>query len=60
MNTYIKMQILNMTSMVKSFEQSCIMAARKDDGEIDKAERDTIKRIEKATAHFLKELDKIT
>ena len=45
--------------MVKSFEQSCIMAAQKDDGEIDKAERDTIKRIEKATAHFLKELDKI-
>lgn len=59
MNTYIKMQILNMTSMVKSFEQSCIMAAQKDDGEIDKAERDTIKRIEKATAYFLKELDKI-
>lgn len=59
MNTYIKLQISNMTSMVKTFEQSCIMAAQKDDGEIDEQERATIKRVQKATAHFLKELEKI-
>lgn len=59
MNTYIKLQLQNMTTIVKTFEQSCIMAAQKDDGTIDKQEQATIKRVQKATSHFLKELEKI-
>lgn len=59
MNTYIKLQLQNMTAMVKTFEQSCVMAAQKDDGIIDEQEQATIKRIQKATSNFLKELEKI-
>ena len=36
MNEYIRAQIGHMTALVKTFEQSCTMAAQRDDGRIDK------------------------
>ena len=59
MNSYIDAQILNMINMVKTFEQSCKMAAMKNDGQIDKAEEKQLKKISVATQHFIKELGKI-
>lgn len=59
MNTYIESQIMNMTAIAKTFEQSCRMAAMKNDGRIDKAEEKILKKIEKATEHFIKELESI-
>lgn len=38
MNSYIEAQIFNMKSMVKVFNQSCKIAATKDDGKISKEE----------------------
>lgn len=38
MNSYIKAQILNITTMTKTFEQACEMAAMKDDGKISREE----------------------
>ena len=59
MNSYITAQIANMKSMVKTFEQSCQLAASKDDGKIDKNELKTLKRIERASKRFIAELDKL-
>lgn len=59
MNEYISAQILNMTSMVKTFNQSCKMAAMKNDGAIDKAEEKQLKKINAACEKFLKELTSI-
>ena len=59
MNTYIEMQIRNMTMMVKTFEQSCVMAAERTDGHIDKAEEKSLKKINAACQRFLKELDAV-
>lgn len=59
MNTYIDAQITNMITMAKTFEQSCKMAAMKNDGQIDKAEEKTLKRIKAATNHFIKELERL-
>lgn len=59
MNHYIEAQITNMTIMAKTFEQSCRMAALKDDGKIDKAEEKAIKKISAATQKFIKELENL-
>lgn len=59
MNSYIDAQILNMINMVKTFEQSCKMAATKNDGQIDKAEEKQLKKIYAATQHFIKDLEKL-
>lgn len=59
MNDYIKAQIFNMTTMVKTFEQGCKMAAMKNDGTIDKTEEKQLKKINKATQRFIKELESI-
>lgn len=59
MNTYIEMQIKNMTMMVKTFEQSCQMAAQKTDGKIDRAEEKTLKKINAACSRFIKDLEGI-
>ena len=60
MNYYIKAQIANMISMVQTFEQSCEMAEKQDDEKIGKAEEKTIKKINKATKHFIKALETIS
>ena len=57
MNTYIEMQIKNITMMVKTFEQSCHMAATKDDGRTDKAEEKSLKKINAACHRFITELE---
>lgn len=59
MNNYIDMQIRNMDMILNTFVQSCEMAARKDDGKIDKAEQKQIDKIKAAANKFKKELSGI-
>lgn len=59
MNSYIYAQIINMQTMVKTFEQACELAALKDDGKISKDEAKQIKRIKAAAQQFYKELEKV-
>lgn len=59
MNTYMSAQIQNIKFMVQTFEQSCKMAALKDDGKIDRDEEKELKKISAATQRFLKELDSL-
>ena len=59
MNDYITAQITNMQTMVKTFEHSCKMAAMKNDGQIDKAEAKTLKKIEAASKRFITDLEKL-
>ena len=59
MNEYIRAQITNILIMTKTFEQSCKMAAMKDDGRIDADEAKIIKKISKATERYQQELEKI-
>lgn len=59
MNSYIDAQIMNMKIIAKTFEQSCRMAAMKNDGQIDKSEEKTLKKISAATQKFIKELESI-
>lgn len=59
MNDYIKAQIQSMTTMAKTFEQSCKMAALKNDGEIDKSEEKLLKQISASTQRFIRGLEKL-
>lgn len=59
MNEYIRAQIGHMTALVKTFEQSCAMAAQKDDGKIDKEEARQLKKIHQASEKFIQQLTKI-
>lgn len=59
MNNYIKAQIVNITTMTKTFEQACELAAMKDDGEISKEETKQLKKIKAASQRFVKELESI-
>lgn len=60
MNQYINAQILNMTTMVKTFQQSCRMAALKDDSTIDRSEQKMLDKINKASERFIKELEAVS
>ena len=59
MNEYIRSQIVNMTAMLTTFEQSCKMAATKNDGQIDKEEAKQLKKISAACQKFKNDLNKI-
>lgn len=59
MNSYIKAQILNITTMTKTFEQACEIAAIKDDGKISREEEKQLKKIKAASQKFRKELESI-
>ena len=59
MISYIKAQILNITTMTKTFEQACEMAAMKDDGKISREEEKQLKKIKAASQKFRKELESI-
>ena len=59
MNFFIDAQITNMIAMTKSFEQSCELAAVKNDGITSKEEEKQIKKIKAATQKFRKELEAI-
>lgn len=56
---YIDAQIAYMKAMLTTFEQSCRMAAMKNDGRIDKEEEKMLKKIKAATQKYSAELDKI-
>lgn len=49
MNPYIEAQIFNIKSMAKVFNQSCKMAAMKDDGKISKEEAKQLSKIQATT-----------
>lgn len=59
MNSFIQAQILNITTMTKSFEQACEMAAMQDDGKISREEAKQLKKIKAAAQKFRKELESI-
>jgi len=59
MNNYIRAQILNITTMTKTFEQACKLAAMKDDGKISREEEKQLKKIKAASQRFRKELQAI-
>lgn len=45
MNDYLEAQIKNIVTIVKTFENSCTMAALKNDGRIDSNEARQLKKI---------------
>lgn len=59
LDTYIEVQIVNMKAMVKTFEAGCKMAALKNDGTIDRNKEKQLKKINAASAKFIKELESI-
>lgn len=59
MNSYIKMQLNTMIQYLDSFEQACKIAAIKDDGTVDKAEKKQLDKIMAAVDRFRKDLSKI-
>ncbi len=59
MNSYIRAQILNITTMTKTFEQACELAAMKDDGKVSREEEKQLKKIKAASQRFRKELETI-
>lgn len=59
MNAYLEAQIINMITIVKTFEESCRMTATENDGHINKDEAKQLKKINSAAEHFIKELEKI-
>lgn len=60
MNYYIKAQIAHIIAFTKSFNQSCAVAATENDGTISKSEAKTLKKIDKATQRFIKDLERIS
>lgn len=59
MNSYISAQCQSMISQVQLFKQACEMAALKNDGTIDAEERKILKKIEKASEAFVRELQRL-
>jgi len=60
MNQYIKASIASHELMCQNFIAGLNLSARKDDGMIDKDEAKIIKKLNKATKKYLKELQKIS
>ena len=59
MNTHIYAQIMSMIAYTQTFEESCRVAATKDDGIISLDEEIVLDKIRKATEKYRKELIKI-
>ena len=59
MNDYLEAQIKNMIAIVRTFENSCTMAALKNDGQIDKTEERQLKKINAASEKFISRLQNI-
>ena len=55
----MSMQINNMLMYLSSFEDAMIMAAKKDDGKIDRREQKQIDEIRRASGRFRKTLMKV-
>ena len=58
MNAFMTIQINNMITNLRLFEDALKLAALKDDGRLSKAEEKQLKAVYKATKAFRKELDK--
>ena len=58
MNPYIKLEINNEILVTKNFLNSCRVAAMKDDGTVDPAEKKLLERLAKATDKYISELEK--
>ena len=52
MNLFLKSQIDNMIQTLQAFETGCEMAARQDDGKIDKKEEAALKKLKKGVKDF--------
>lgn len=59
MNDYMEAQIKNMIVIVRTFENSCTMAALKNDGRIDSTEERQLKKINAASEKFISKLQSI-
>lgn len=59
MNSYMNAQISNMIDIVKTFEQSCELAALQDDNKISFHEKRTLAKIQTASKTFRKNLEQI-
>ena len=60
MNQFIKAQIYNITAMAKTFNESCKLSAKADDNKISKEEQRLLRKIDKITSRFIKELKKLS
>ncbi len=58
MNTFMTIQINNMITSLRLFEDALKLAALKDDGVLSKSEEKQLKAVYKATEVFKKELEK--
>lgn len=58
MNAFMTMQINNMITNLRLFEDALKLAALKDDGVLSRTEEKQLKAVYKATAAFKKELEK--
>ncbi len=59
MNTFIQIQLKYMVSSVEAFMQSCKLAATKDDGIISKEEQRILRKINRASNRYNKQLNRI-
>jgi len=59
MNTFMSIQVANMITNLKLFEDAMKLAAYKDDGVLSKEEEKQLKAVARATETFKKELMKI-
>ena len=59
MNVYIESQIMNMIASVKNFTAASRMAASQDDGTVSRDEEKQLRKLEKAAAKFISELERI-
>jgi len=58
MNAYMDIQAKNMIQIIENFKIGLEIAARKDDGKIERAEQKRIDRINKAANNLINELKK--
>ncbi len=59
MNTFIQIQLKYMVSSVEAFMQSCKLAATKDDGIVSKEEQRILRKINRASNRYNKQLNRI-
>ncbi|MBQ9328006.1 MAG: hypothetical protein IJ225_05675 [Solobacterium sp.] len=59
MNSFLNAQINNMINTLQVFLTGCELAAKQDDGKIDRSEEKTLKKVRKATEDYIKVLKSI-
>ena len=59
MNSFIRAQIINITTMATSFKEGCHLGAWKDDGKLSKEEEKLLRKIDETTDRFIRELAKL-